>query len=63
MIAFALQPNVRPLSCGRHGAYHGRPTPGNPDLHPSSVAPTRSAVSFSGLLGGSLMERLDAICH
>ena len=45
-------PNGWPLSCGRHQAYHGRPTPGTPDLDPRSVAPTRSAVSFSGLLGG-----------
>ena len=49
-----LLPNGWPLSCGRHEAYHGRPTPGNPDRHRGSVALTRSAVSFSGLLGRSL---------
>ena len=46
--------NVWPLSCGRHGAYHGRPTPRNPDHHRGSIALTCSAVSFSGLLGGAL---------
>jgi hypothetical protein len=44
-------PNGWPLSCGRHGAYHGRPTPGNPDQHRGSVALTCSAVSFSGVVG------------
>ena len=45
------QPNVWPLSCGRHEAYHGRPTPGNPGRLRGSIALSCSAVSFSGLLG------------
>ena len=48
----AKSSNGWPLSCGRHQAYHGRPTPGNPDRHRVSITLTVSAVSFSGLLGG-----------
>ena len=61
-LRFTLPPNGWPLSCGRHEAYHGRPTPGNPDHHPRSVAPTRSAVSFSGLLGGcAILAKRDRL--
>ena len=61
-----MPPNVWPLSCGRHEAYHGRPTPGNLDRHRGSVAPPLSAVSFSGLLGGmppldGVVERVDGV--
>lgn len=41
------------LSCGRHRAYHGRAISGNPDWHQTDVAAPGSAVSSSGLLGGS----------
>jgi hypothetical protein len=40
-------PNGWPPSCGRHGAYHGRPTPGNLDQHRGSVAPSGSAAGSS----------------
>jgi hypothetical protein len=47
--------NGWPLSCGRHEAYHGRPTSGNPGQHRGSITLSCSAVSFSGVLDGALV--------
>ena len=51
LLATRSLPNGWPLSCGRHGAYHGRPAPGNPDQHPRSVAPALFGRQLQRLVG------------